>query len=136
MTKDNKMVLLSLELAQSDKYIKSVITYFSYFASKYISADLSTACGSLFDHPYVKTFTLWCIMYQASEDHFVATVMTIGFLCLQYIMSRTDSCEIYKDRSTPIAMATNLEFKNEFWPKSAPLYVDDSNPAASIPSHH
>ena len=124
--------MLFVERSIHQRYVKAIITYFSYFASKYISADLSTACGSLFDHPYVKTFTLWCIMFQASEDYFVATVCTIGFLSLQYVMSRTNSCDVYKDRSAPVSLSTNLEFVNEFWPKSAPLYQDDMNPATSF----
>lgn len=98
----------------SPKYTKTVVTYMAYFGSRYVGNDIQVLCGNIFDHPYVKTFTLFCIMYQASDNLNIATTMTLFFLTIQYFLSNVSTCKPYVDTTS----SKNVETKKTIWPKN------------------
>jgi len=83
------------------KCTKAVISYMAYFGSKYVGNDIQVLCGNLLDHPYMKTFTLFCIMYQATDRFDLSIIMTSFFLVLQYVMSLQPICNKYIDKTSP-----------------------------------
>lgn len=79
---------------------KAVAAYLGYFGSRYVGNDIQLLCGNVLDHPIVKTFTLFCIMFQATDNFYLGSVMTIIFLTIQYAMSNSESCRNYIDKTT------------------------------------
>jgi len=104
--------LIPQGILEHKRYMKAMFTYFGFFASRYVGNDIQVSCGNLLDTPIVKTFTLWCLMYQASDDFHVATIMTCAFLLLQYVMSNSDSCKAYVDKTS----SSQLNTKGVIWP--------------------
>lgn len=96
------------------QYVDAIVAYVSYFGSRFVGNDLQVLCGNVFDHPIAKTFTLFCIMYQASKSVKVATVMTTFFLFFQFILSRNRDCSPYRDKTS----AQSLDTRNYFWPRN------------------
>ena len=81
------------------KCFKAIVSYMGYFGSRYVGNDIQLLCGNLLDHPVAKTFTLFCIMYQATDNFDLAITMTIFFLILQYVMSVLPSCNKYTEKT-------------------------------------
>lgn len=81
------------------KCFKGVVSYLGYFGSRYVGNDIQLLCGNILDHPVMKTFTLFCIMFQATDNFDLALMMTIGFLILQYVMSISPMCNKYVDKT-------------------------------------
>lgn len=95
------------------KAFKALCAYMSFFGSRYISTDIGLMCGNILDHPIVKTFTLFCIMYSATETLETSLIMTILFLLVQYSFSLTKNCKIYIDKSNP---QHTVQTDNVVWP--------------------
>ena len=89
------------------KCFKGVVSYMGYFASRYVGNDIQLLCGNLLDHPIAKTFTLFCIMFQATDNLDLALMMTIGFLILQYVMSLSPICSKYVDKTSAKKVKTD-----------------------------
>ena len=106
------------------KVFKAVCAYMSFFGSKYISTDISLMCGNVFDHPIVKTFTLFCIMYSSTESLQLSLIMTVCFLLLQYSFSLTSKCQIYVDKNNP---QQTVQTDNVVWP-----YITNKVPVQSL----
>lgn len=81
------------------KCFKGIVSYMGYFASRYVGNDIQLLCGNILDHPVMKTFTLFCIMFQATDNIDLALMMTIGFLIIQYVMSISPMCSKYADKT-------------------------------------
>ena len=99
------------------KVFKAICSYMGYFGSKFVGNDIAVLCGNLLDHPIAKTFTLFCIMYQATDQFNLAVIMTLSFLILQYIMSITPACNKYVDKTT----AKKVNIHAVTWPKNTEL---------------
>ena len=84
---------------ESQKYFKAIGSYMAFFGSRYVGNDIQLMCGNIMDHAYVKTFTLYCIMFNATSSFKIATIVTCGFLLLQYIMSISPQCSNYVDKN-------------------------------------
>lgn len=111
----------------SGKYADALVAYVAYFGSRYVGNDIQVLCGNIFDHPLVKTFTLFCIMYQAAKDVKIALAMTVVFLVFQFILSRTKKCAPYADKTN-----ARIDTKPYFWPKNADLQnTDDGDSSPS-----
>lgn len=82
-----------------EKWFKCVCSYLSFFGSRFVGNDIQLLCGNILDHPFVKTFTLFCIMYQASNSFDIAIKMTVGLLIAQYLLSMLSVCQNYVDKT-------------------------------------
>jgi len=94
------------------KCFKALVSYMGYFASRYVGNDIQLLCGNLLDHPIMKTFTLFCIMFQATDNFDLALTMTIAFLILQYVMSTCTVCTKYVEKT---AEKRNVEATGTAW---------------------
>lgn len=103
--------------ADGKKCMKALIAYMGYFGSRYVGNDIQVLCGNLLDHPIAKTFTLFCIMMQATDNMKLAVGMTLFFLIVQYVMSITAPCNKYVDKTS----ATKVNIHNTVWPKNKEL---------------
>ena len=93
------------------KFTAAIVTYISFFGSRFVGNDIQVMCGSLFDTPMGKTVTLFAIMFQASQDVRVALYATLFFMTLQYILSWSRFCSPYIDKTT----AKNVETRGRVW---------------------
>jgi hypothetical protein len=100
------------------KCFKAVISYMGYFGSRYVGNDIQLLCGNLLDHPIAKTFTLFCIMFQATDNLDLAVTMTTFFLIIQYVMSVTPSCNKYQDKTDT---KRNVNIHATAWPNDKGL---------------
>lgn len=82
------------------KCFKALVSYMGYFGSRYVGNDIQLMCGNVLDHPVAKTFTLFCVMFQATDNIDLALMMTVVFLILQYIMSVAPFCGNYAEKTT------------------------------------
>ena len=82
------------------KCFKAVVSYMGYFGSRYVGNDIQLLCGNILDHPVMKTFTLFCIMFQATDNFDLALMMTIAFLIVQYIWSISPMCNKYVEKTS------------------------------------
>jgi hypothetical protein len=82
------------------KCFRALVSYMGYFGSRYVGNDIQLLCGNIFDHPVVKTFTLFCIMFQATNSFDLGLTMTVVFLILQYVMSISPMCNKYIDKTS------------------------------------
>ena len=100
------------------KCFKAIVSYMGYFGSRYVGNDIQLLCGNILDHPVAKTFTLFCIMFQATDNLDLAVTMTIFFLILQYVMSILPSCNKYTEKTD-----TKRKIDNHAtaWPKDKDL---------------
>jgi hypothetical protein len=89
----------------------AVVTYISFFGSRFVGNDIQVMCGSLFDTAPGKTVTLFAIMYQASQDVRTALYATIFFMALQYTLSLFRGCGPYIDKTT----AKNVRTRGRVW---------------------
>jgi hypothetical protein len=97
--------------------LKGLIAYMGYFGSRYVGNDIQVLCGNLLDHPIAKTFTLFCIMMQATDNLKLAASMTLFFLVVQYIMSVTEPCNKYVDKLA----APKVNIHQTVWAKNKEL---------------
>jgi hypothetical protein len=87
-----------------------------YFGSRFVANDIQALCGNLFDNPLVKTFTLFCIMYQAIDNLQMSVTMTLVFLCVQYFASTLTVCsKKYIDKTHPENQSI-VQNKAKVWP--------------------
>ncbi len=98
------------------RLIKGFVTYMGYFGAKYVGNDIQVLCGNIFDHAVVKTFTLFCIMYQATDRVHLALLMTVFFMTFQFILSMTTTCNKYIDKTT----STSVDRTAVIWPRHTP----------------
>jgi hypothetical protein len=94
------------------KFFKGIISYMAYFGSRFVGNDIQLLCGNVLDHPVAKTFTLFCIMYQATDSFDMAVAMTLFFLIVQYAMSISPACNKYVDKTT----AKKVNIHSVTWP--------------------
>lgn len=114
----NGLLNLGLSSEQTNrKVFKAVASYMGYFGSRFVGNDIQVLCGNLLDHPIAKTFTLFCIMFQATDNLNLAIFMTVVFLILQYFMSITPACNRYIDKTA----AKNINIHAVTWPKNKDL---------------
>jgi uncharacterized membrane protein len=71
---------------------KAITAYMIYFGTRYVSNDIKHFCGNIMDHAIVKTFTIFCIVYQATENMRVSLVSTTIFSILQFYMTYYPKC--------------------------------------------
>lgn len=100
------------------KCFKALVSYMGYFGSRYVGNDIQLLCGNILDHPVVKTFTLFCVMYQATDNFDIALIMTIVFLILQYVMSITSICTKYVEK---ISTNRHVQTYGTAWPHDKDL---------------
>ena len=93
-------------------YTDPILTYFTFFLSRYPGNDLQTLCGNLFDTPVAKTIILFVIVYSSCRNWKVALLMTSIFLTLQYTMSKYNQCGPYPDKSIA---NTNKKVPSSCW---------------------
>ncbi len=93
------------------KCAKAVISYMGYFGSRFVGNDIQLLCGNILDTPLAKSFTLFCIMYQAVDNLSLALVMTLFFISVQYVMSINPACNKYVDKTT----AKNVNIGSTVW---------------------
>ena len=105
------------------RFTAAVVTYISFFGSRFVGNDIQVMCGSLFDTSLGKTVTLLAIMYQATQDVRTALYATVFFMTLQYICSRLRACGPYIDKTT----AKNVETRGRVWASLS----DRKNPSLS-----
>lgn len=96
------------------KIFKAVVSYMGYFGSRFVGNDVQVLCGNLFDHPIVKTFTMFCIMFQATENFNLAVMLTLAALIMQYLMSILPACNKYIDKTA----AKNVNIYATAWPQN------------------
>ncbi len=96
------------------RLVKGFITYMGYFGAKYVGNDIQVLCGNIFDHAAVKTFTLFCIMYQATDRLHLSLILTTFFMTFQYVLSLTTTCSKYVDKTG----ARNIDRTNVIWPRN------------------
>jgi len=78
---------------------KALATYMGYFGSRFVGNDIQLICGNLLDTTIGKTFTLFCIMMQATTYNWqIALLMTLVFLVVQYFSSTLSECRPYRDK--------------------------------------
>ena len=99
------------------KVNKAIMTYMGYFGSRFVGNDIQVLCGNVLDTPLAKSFTLFCIMYQATDNLNVALSMTLVFVIIQYLMSISPSCGKYKDKTT----SKHVNNVGTAWPHIAPV---------------
>ena len=97
--------------AVQKKLGKAVVSYMGYFGSRYVGNDIQMLCGNILDHPIIKSFTLFCIMFQATDSINLALFMTMVFIVLQYVMSVSSICNKYVDKTT----AKNVNIHATAW---------------------
>ncbi len=96
------------------RLVKGFVTYMAYFGAKYVGNDIQVLCGNILDHAWVKTFTLFCIMYQAADDVKLALCLTVFFLIAQYSVSLSPTCNSYVDKT----VAKHIERHANVWPRN------------------
>jgi hypothetical protein len=101
------------------KVIRAVITYMAYFGAKYVGNDIQVLCGNILDHALVKSFTLFCIMFQATDNLKLALLMTAFFMTCQYLLSLSPVCNKYVDKT----VAPRIDHHATVWPRNKD--VDD-----------
>lgn len=77
---------------------KATTAYMIYFGTRYVSNDIKYFCGNVMDHIVVKTFTIFCIVYQATEELRFSLGTTILFTFFQLYISLHPSCHSYQDK--------------------------------------
>jgi len=97
------------------KVTKAIMTYMGYFGSRFVGNDIQVLCGNLLDTPLVKSFTLFCLMFQATDNINIALCMVIVFIVLQYAMSTCDACGKYVDKTT----TKRVRNVGTAWPQAA-----------------
>lgn len=92
---------------------KAVVAYMGYFGSRYVGNDIQLLCGNILDTVIGKTFTMFCIMMQATGYNLkVATVMTFVALLVQYLASSVSECRPYRDK---LDGKKQVEIRNTVW---------------------
>lgn len=99
------------------KAFKAFATYMGYFGAKYVGNDIQVLCGNIFDHAIVKSFTLFCIMFQATDNLRIALGMTAFLLTCQFIISLSPVCGKYVDKT----FAKNVDSDGIVWPRNVDL---------------
>jgi len=113
------------------KIFKAIVSYMGYFASRYVGNDIQMMCGNLLDHPIAKTFTLFCVMFQATDNFDIALIMTTAFLLAQYFMSVSPLCAPYKEKT----QAKHVRTTATTWAHDES--VDNYNiPKKQVDGHH
>ena len=100
------------------KVIKSIVTYMAYFGSRYVGNDIQLLCGNIFDRAFVKTLTLFCIMFQATDNLELAIIMTLIFLVAQYLMSLSPVCTKYIDPTATNSGTGKASIASTSWPQA------------------
>jgi uncharacterized membrane protein len=72
---------------------KAIAAYMIYFGTRYVSNDIKYFCGNFMDHSVVKTFTIFCIAYQATEQVRMSLIATLLFAFLQYYITYYPKCK-------------------------------------------
>lgn len=91
----------------------------AYFGAKYVGNDIQVLCGNILDHAWVKSFTLFCIMFQATDNVKLALAMTCFFMTCQYLLSLSPVCDKYVDKT----IAPRIDHHATVWPSNRD--VDD-----------
>jgi len=89
------------------KFAKGVAAYMGYFGSRYVGNDIQVLCGNIFDHELVKTFTLFCIMFQVTDNVRIALWLTFALSVIKGIMTVWPVCDRYVDKTIPTAKPTS-----------------------------
>ena len=71
---------------------KAIAAYMIYFGTRYVSNDIKYFCGNIMDHPVIKTFTIFCIAYQATEELRMTLIATSLFSIIQYYIAYYPKC--------------------------------------------
>ncbi len=107
-------VLALLNSAESQKYLKPIGTWFSFFGSKYIANDLQLACGNLLDTSVAKAITLFFIFMPPTNFNVkLAALFTVFMLFIQYMASTMSACRPYRDKLAP---NKKVEIRNVVFP--------------------
>ena len=118
---------MSLQAMSTErKVVKAFATYMGYFGAKYVGNDIQVLCGNIFDHPAVKTLTLFCIMFQATDNVRIALSVTMVLLCFQYVISLAPTCGKYLDKT----VAKRVDNHGVIWPSN----VDADSMGRKIPT--
>lgn len=96
------------------RLVKGFVTYMGYFGAKYVGNDIQVLCGNILDHAWVKTFTLFCIMYQATDDFKLGIFLTVFFMIAQFIVSLSPNCNSYVDKT----VAKRIHRRANIWPQN------------------
>lgn len=87
----------SIEFFFSDphvsKIVKATCSYFTFFGTRYIADELKHTCGNMFENPYVKMFTLFCIFYQSSNSLRLAISLTFIITLFHKYMEKHQNCK-------------------------------------------
>jgi hypothetical protein len=81
------------------KVAKGFATYMGYFGSRYVGNDIQVLCGNIFDHELVKTVTLFCIMFQATDNVRIALWLTFALSVIKWVMTEWPVCDRYVDKT-------------------------------------
>jgi hypothetical protein len=96
------------------RYFDAIAAYVAYFFSRYVGNDVQLLCGSVLDTPFMKTFTLFCVLYLAGGKNVkIALTMTIVFLLFQFFLSKNQNCGPYTDKTNVNPSKLNIE--NTSW---------------------
>jgi len=76
---------------------KAITAYMIYFGTRYVSADIKYFCGNFMDHYLVKTFTIFCIVFQATELMPLSLAVTFIFTLFQLYITKHPNCKSYQD---------------------------------------
>ena len=76
---------------------KAITVYMIYFGTWYVSNDIKYFCGNIMDHSVVKTFTIFCIVYQATEELRMSLIATTIFSFIQYYIAYHPKCDKDKE---------------------------------------
>jgi hypothetical protein len=76
---------------------KATTAYMIYFGTRYVSNDIKYFCGNVMDHIVVKTFTIFCIVYQATEELRFSMATTLLFTFFQLYISLHPNCISYQN---------------------------------------
>lgn len=86
-----------IELFFADPHIKgstkALISYLTFFGTKYISQDIAHSCGNLFDSPPAKFITLFAIFYQATDKISKALIFATIVTVFHNYMKRSVKCK-------------------------------------------
>lgn len=93
---------------------KAFVTYMGYFGSRYVGNDIQLLCGNILDHALVKSITLFCIMFQATDNIKIALSMTAFFLTVQFLLSLSPTCNKYVDKLA----AKRVDSDGVVWPRN------------------
>lgn len=94
--------------------VKAIASYMGYFGSRFVGNDIQLMCGNLLDTSVGKTFTLYCIMLQATSFNYkFALYATLVCLLGQYLASLYSQCRPYRDKTDK---TKSLNIMNTIWP--------------------